>query len=145
MPPLGQPAMCGGDRITWAWILLSFGTWSMMESKLILIFYTYYRVWWWVWDKKTATSVTKPSPNVVFWLWNTPLNMVSSPTGTIWRRSGITPSTMNCVLPPRNTPSFSLRLPSTPRPTVKRWPRYCNHRTVRSQLNWHRDFLEPNT
>merc|ERR1712083_1190927 len=48
-----------------------------------------------------------------------PLNTVSSPTGMIWRRSGITPSTMNSVLPLRNNPSSSLRLPSTPRLTVK--------------------------
>merc|ERR1712156_627719 len=49
-----------------------------------------------------------------------PVNTVSSPTGMIWRRSGITPSTMNSVLPPRNNPSSSLRLPSTPRLTVRR-------------------------
>merc|ERR1711936_1510320 len=44
----------------------------------------------------------------------------SLPTGMTWRRSGITPSTMSFVLPPRSTPSSSLRLPSTPRPTGRR-------------------------
>merc|ERR1711971_1457802 len=36
-------------------------------------------------------------------LSNTPLSTVSSPTGMIWRRSGITPSTMSSVLLPRST------------------------------------------
>merc|ERR1719206_1290140 len=36
------------------------------------------------------------------------------------QRSGTTPSTMSSVLPLRNSPSSSLRLPSTPRLTVRR-------------------------
>merc|ERR1712080_242782 len=51
-----------------------------------------------------------------------PWSTVSSPTGTTWRRSGITPSTTSSVLPPRSSPSSSLRLPSTPRLTVRRDP-----------------------
>merc|ERR1711955_37832 len=39
---------------------------------------------------------------------------------TTWRRSGTTPSTTSCVLPPRSSPSCSLRLPSPPRPTGRR-------------------------
>merc|ERR1711875_138252 len=42
------------------------------------------------------------------------------------RRSGTTPSTTNSVLPLRNSPSSSLRLPSTPRLTVRRCPRSCS-------------------
>merc|ERR1712168_829813 len=35
-------------------------------------------------------------------------------------KSGTTPSTTSCVSPPRSTPSFSQRPPSTPRPTGRR-------------------------
>merc|ERR1712233_220690 len=73
------------------------------------------RVSWSAWDRRTPTSVTRPSP----------LSTASSPTGTTWRRSGTTPSTTSSVLPPRSSPSSSLRLPSTPRPTGRRWPRSC--------------------
>merc|ERR1711963_458427 len=53
-------------------------------------------------------------------LLSTPLSTESSPTEMTWRRSGTTPSTMNSVLPLRSSPSSLLRLPSTPRPTVRR-------------------------
>merc|ERR1711915_687093 len=62
----------------------------------------------------------RPSPREVSLPSSTPLSMESSPTGMIWRRSGTTPSTMSSVLPLRNSPSSLLRLPSTPRPTVRR-------------------------
>merc|ERR1712109_111782 len=44
-----------------------------------------------------------------------PVEQVSSPTGMIWRRSGITPSTMNSVLHPRSNLSSLLRLPLNPK------------------------------
>merc|ERR1711872_954314 len=43
-----------------------------------------------------------------------------TPTGMIWRKSGTTPSTTSCVLLLGSSPSCSLRLPSTPRPTGRR-------------------------
>merc|ERR1712087_546315 len=49
-----------------------------------------------------------------------PVGTESSPTGTTWRRSGTTPSTTSSALPPRSSPSCSLRPPSTPRPTGRR-------------------------
>merc|ERR1712013_785175 len=64
--------------------------------------------------------MTTLSPREVSLPSSTPLSTESSPTGMIWRRSGTTPSTMNSVLPLRNSPSSSLRLPSTPRLTVRR-------------------------
>merc|ERR1712117_780797 len=48
------------------------------------------------------------------------------PTGMTWRRSGTIHSTMSSVLPPRNIQFFLLRLPSTPRLTVRRCPRSCS-------------------
>merc|ERR1711990_1087748 len=78
------------------------------------------RVSWSVWDKRMPMLEMKLNPREVSSPLNTPLNTVSSPTGMIWRRSGITPSTMNSVLPQRNNPSSLLRLPSTPRLTVRR-------------------------
>merc|ERR1712198_611203 len=70
--------------------------------------------------QKDAYLEMKPNPREVSSPSSTPLNTESSPTGMIWRRSGTTPSTMSSVLPLRNSPSSSLRLPSTPRLTVKR-------------------------
>merc|ERR1712012_342738 len=55
-----------------------------------------------------------------------PVERESSPTGTTWRRSGTTPSTTSSELPLRSTQSFSLRPPSTPRPTGRRCPRSCS-------------------
>merc|ERR1712002_341509 len=60
------------------------------------------------------------SPREVSSPSSTQLSMELSPTGMIWKRSGITPSTMNSVLPLRSSPSSLLRLPSTPRLTVRR-------------------------
>merc|ERR1719317_700564 len=68
----------------------------------------------------------RPSPREVSSPSSTLLSTESSPTGMIWRRSGTTPSTMSSVLPLRNSPSSSLRLPSTPRLTVRRCPRSCS-------------------
>merc|ERR1712156_826299 len=84
------------------------------------------RVSWSVWDKRMPMSVMRLNPREVSSPRSTPLNTVSSPTGMIWRRSGITPSTMNSVLPPRSNPSSLLRLPSTPRLTVRRWLKSCS-------------------
>ncbi len=84
---------------------------------------SFYRVSWLVWDRRTATLVMRLRAREVSWPWSTPLSTVLSPTGMIWRRSGITPSTMSCVLPQRSTPSCSQRPPWTPRPTGKRWHR----------------------
>ena len=103
----------------WARKRENFGCWTMATNNDLL----HYRVSWWVWAKKTRTSVMRLNPNVVFWLWNTRLSTVSSPTGMIWRKSGTTPSTTSCAWLPRNTPFSWLRLPSTPRLTVRKWPR----------------------
>jgi len=46
--------------------------------------------------------------------------MVLLATGMIWRRFGITLSTMSSVLHLKNTLFFSLRLLSTPRPIVRK-------------------------
>merc|ERR1712115_160115 len=78
------------------------------------------RVSWSVWDRRMPMLEMRPSPREVSLPSSTPLSMESSPTGMIWRRSGTTPSTMNSVLPLRNNPSSSLRLPLTPRLTVRR-------------------------
>merc|ERR1712198_708010 len=80
---------------------------------------------WSVWDRRMPMLEMKPSPREVSSPSSTPLNTESSPTGMIWRRSGTTPSTMNSVLPLRNSPSSLLRLPSTPRLTVRKRPRSC--------------------
>merc|ERR1712202_47134 len=78
------------------------------------------RVSWLVWDKKTHTLEMKPSPREVSSPCNTQLNTVLSPTGTIWKRSGITLSTMNSVLHLKST-QFSLLKPhSIQKLTVKR-------------------------
>merc|ERR1712038_1041585 len=42
------------------------------------------------------------------------LNMVSSPTGMIWKRSGITPSTTSSVLHQKNNPYFPSMLLDVP-------------------------------
>merc|ERR1712198_296061 len=68
---------------------------------------------WSVWDRRTPTSVTRPSPRGVSSPCSTPLSTESSPTGTTWRRSGTTPSTTSSALPPRSSPSSSPRPPST--------------------------------
>merc|ERR1712000_475476 len=59
---------------------------------------------WWAWDRRTRTSEMRPSPSVVSSRSSTPLSTASSPTGTTWRRSGITPSTTSCASPPRSAP-----------------------------------------
>merc|ERR1711872_1076787 len=78
------------------------------------------RVSWLVWDRRMPMLEMRLSPREVSSPLSTPLSTESSPTGMTWRRSGTTPSTMNSVLPPRSSPSFLLRLPSTPRLTVRR-------------------------
>merc|ERR1711884_163976 len=45
---------------------------------------------WSVWDRRTPTSVTRPSPREVSSPSSTPSSTESSPTGTTWRRSGTT-------------------------------------------------------
>merc|ERR1719181_1729704 len=73
---------------------------------------------WLVWTKKMPTSETKPNPNVVYLPLSTQLNTVLSPTGTIWKKFGTTPSTMNFVLHQKNTQYFLLRLHLTQRQIV---------------------------
>merc|ERR1712137_1495726 len=77
------------------------------------------RVSWSVWDRRMPMLEMRLSPREVSSPSSTPLSTESSPTGMTWRRSGTTPSTMNSVLPPRSSPSSLLRLPLTPRPTVR--------------------------
>merc|ERR1712002_1404039 len=83
------------------------------------------RVRWLVWDRRMPMLEMRPSPREVSLPSSTPLSTESSPTGMTWRRSGTTPSTMSSVLPLRSGPSSLLRLPSTPRLTVRRRPRSC--------------------
>merc|ERR1712227_546562 len=78
------------------------------------------RVSWSVWDRRMPMLEMRPSPREESSPSSTPLSTESSPTGMTWRRSGTTPSTMNSVLPQRSSPSSLLRLPSTPRLTVRR-------------------------
>merc|ERR1711973_737777 len=78
------------------------------------------RVSWLVWGRRMPMLEMRLSPREVSSPSSPPLSTESSPTGMIWRRSGITPSTMNSVLPQRSSPSSLLRLPSTPRLTVRR-------------------------
>merc|ERR1711973_105344 len=78
------------------------------------------RVSWSVWDRRMPMLEMRPSPREVSLPSSTPLSTESSQTGMTWRRSGTTPSTVSSVLPLRNSPSSSLRLPSTPRLTVRR-------------------------
>merc|ERR1712242_667933 len=67
------------------------------------------RVSWSVWARRTATSETRLSPSAV-----------SSPTGTIWRRSGTTPTTTSSELPQRSAQPSSPRPHSTQRSTERR-------------------------
>merc|ERR1711990_27758 len=82
---------------------------------------------WSAWDRRTPTSVTRPSPREVSSLRNTPSNTESSPTGTTWRRSGITPSTMSLEFPQRSTPLSTPRRPSTLRLRQYRSLRWHHH------------------
>merc|ERR1719320_2076193 len=91
--------------------------------------HTFYNEWS-VWDRRMPMLEMRPSPREVSLPSSTPLSTESSPTGMTWRRSGTTPSTMNSVLPLRNSPSSSLRLPSTPRLTVRRCPRSCSRPSI---------------
>merc|ERR1711862_307810 len=56
-------------------------------------------VLWLVWDKKIHMLVMKLNPREVSLPLNTQLNTVLLPTGMIWKKSGITLSTMNLVAP----------------------------------------------
>merc|ERR550539_807724 len=51
---------------------------------------------------------------------NTQLNTESSPTGMIWKKSGITPSTTSSVLHQKSNPYSCLKLPLTQKLTAKR-------------------------
>merc|ERR1711899_301734 len=64
------------------------------------------RVSWSVWDKRMPMLEMKLNPREVSLPRNTQLNTESSPTGMIWKRSGITPSTTNSVLHQKNNPFF---------------------------------------
>merc|ERR1711936_617769 len=54
---------------------------------------------WLVWDRRMPMLEMRLSPREVSSPSSTQWSMESSPTWMIWRRSGITPSTMNSVLP----------------------------------------------
>merc|ERR1712137_1494339 len=75
---------------------------------------------WLEWDRRTATSETRHSPREVSSLSSTLSSTESLPTGTTWRRSGITPSTTSLELHQRSTQFSSLRLHSTQRQTERR-------------------------
>merc|ERR1712111_146162 len=70
---------------------------------------------WSVWVRRTPTSVTRPSPRGVSLPRSTPLSTESSPTGTTWRRSGITPSTTSSVLHQRSSPVLLTEAPLNPK------------------------------
>ncbi|KAK8046799.1 actin beta/gamma 1 [Apiospora saccharicola] len=57
----------------------------------------------------------RPSPSVVSSPCATLSSTVSLPTGTTWRRSGITLSTTSCVWPPRSTPVLLTEAPINPK------------------------------
>merc|ERR1712102_54592 len=78
------------------------------------------RVSWLVWDRRMPMLEMRLSPREVSSPSNTLLNMEALPTGMIWRRSGITLFTMISVLLQRSSLSSLLRLPSTPKLTVRR-------------------------
>ena len=46
------------------------------------------------WDRKTPTSEMRPGPRGISSPWSTPSSTESWPTGTTWRGSGNTPSTL---------------------------------------------------
>merc|ERR1712100_878707 len=63
-------------------------------------------VLWLVWDKKIHMLVMKLNPREVSLPLNTQLNTVLLPTGMIWKKSGITLSTMNLELHQKNIQFF---------------------------------------
>ena len=81
---------------------------------------------WLAWTRRKPMLEMKLKPREVSWSSNTPLSMVSSQTGMIWRRSGTTASSMNWEFPRKNILACWLRPPWTPRPTEKRWLRSCS-------------------
>jgi len=46
------------------------------------------RVWWWGWDRRTATWETRLRVRGGSWPWSIPSSTASSPTGMTWRRWG---------------------------------------------------------
>merc|ERR1711862_431738 len=71
-------------------------------------------VLWLVWDKKIHMLVMKLNPREVSLLLNTQLNTVLLPTGMIWKKSGITLSTMNLELHQKNI-QFLTEAPLNPK------------------------------
>merc|ERR1712137_925807 len=92
----------------------------------------------------SAVPATRESWSV--WDRRTPLSTESSPTGTIWRRSGTTPSTTSSVLPLRSSPSSPCTPPDVPpvlswtpvtvSPTVSPSTRVTLSPTPLSVLTW---------
>merc|ERR1712168_1154043 len=78
------------------------------------------RASWSVWDRRTHMLEMRLNPRGVSSPRNTQLSTESSPTGTIWRRSGTTASTTSSASLQRITQPCSPRLHSTPKPTVRR-------------------------
>lgn len=56
--------------------------------------------------RKKFTLVMKPNKKGVCSALSNPSSMELSRTGMIWKKSGIIPSTLNSVSPPRSTPSL---------------------------------------
>merc|ERR1711913_158324 len=67
-------------------------------------------VLWLVWDKKIHMLVMKLNPREVSLPLNTQSNTVLLPTGMIWKKSGITLSTMNLELHQKNILFFLFML-----------------------------------
>merc|ERR1712087_259712 len=85
-------------------------------------------------SRRTVTSVRRPTRREVSLTSTTQLPPVLLSLGTIWKRSGTTPSTTSSELPHPSSPVFfSLRPHVTPRPTVKRWLPSCS-RLSRSRI-----------
>merc|ERR1712087_70069 len=78
-------------------------------------------------SRRTATSVRRLTKREVSLTSTTQLPPVLLSLGTIWKRSGTTPSTTSSELPHPSLPVFfSLRPHVTPRLTVKRWLPSCS-------------------
>jgi len=70
-------------------------------------------------------SVKKPCRKEVFWDSEIQLNMVLSPIGTIWRKSGITLSIVSLRSHRKSIQSLWLRPHWIQKRTERRWPKSC--------------------
>lgn len=81
--------------------------------------------WWLEWGRRMPMLGMRLSRKGVFLHWNTQLSMALLATGTIWKRFGITLSTMSFVLLRKSIRCFLLKHHSTQRRTGRRWLRSC--------------------